>query len=352
MAADFIEQEWEPAFHQATRIISRRASGIDEVIVCGCGDSHHAARNLELALMLWTGRRVRAAPAMEASRYLIPSARSNADRTLVVGISASGEVARTIEAIEMAIAKGMPTLAITGSPESTLGRSAEMTFSLITRDFPAGPGLINYLASLLMGYGLAVGLAPQSRENELSSALEQVPEVLRERRTEQIEMGEKAARNNSRGGVVFLGSGPAYGSALFSAAKAIEAAGVQAWGQDVEEWAHLEYFCEPSRMPTWLLSSKGRSHGRETEIKAAANAIRRQFYWSVWGSDRWSLGIGEALAPLGLWVGPVAFANQLAVELNERPFRDFGGGRSQIEGGGASRIRTSVRISLEDVSLD
>ncbi|MEZ4707109.1 MAG: hypothetical protein R3A44_07890 [Caldilineaceae bacterium] len=36
--------------------------------------------------------------------------------------------------------------------------------------------------------------------------------------------------------------GPNYPTALFSAAKVLEAAGRHAMGQETEEWAHLQYF--------------------------------------------------------------------------------------------------------------
>lgn len=351
MAADFLETEWVPILEQAREVISSLASEIDEVILCGCGDSHHAARNLEMAMTAWTGRRVRSAPAMEASRYLMPVISPAADKTLVIGISASGEVARTLEAIELAAAMGALTLAITGSAESTLARTARMSLSLSTPAMPVGPGLLNYLASLLMGFSVAIALTPAPRQKELVCGLEEIPEVLRNWHAGQLELGEEVAQSYSEGAVVFLGTGPAYGSALFSAAKLIEATGVQAWGQDVEEWAHLEYFCEPSSMPTWLLSSRGRSSGRESEVEAAARAIGRQFYLSTWeGSKDWSPPTREALAPLGLWVGPVAFASRLALLMDEVPFRGFGGGRSHVEGGGASKIRSSKRISPDEAS--
>ena len=38
--------------------------------------------------------------------------------------------------------------------------------------------------------------------------------------------------------MVMVGSGPSYGTALFSAAKVVEAAGILAIGQDLEEWWH------------------------------------------------------------------------------------------------------------------
>jgi glucosamine--fructose-6-phosphate aminotransferase (isomerizing) len=349
IAADFLEAEWEPIKKRAREIISSCSSEIEEVILCGCGDSHHAARNLEMALTIWSGRQVRSAPAMEASRYLIPALNPAARKTLVIGISASGEVARTIEAIELGAAMGALTLALTGSEDSTLARTTQMTLSLPTPSIPQGPGLLSYLASLLMGYAVVDAIIPAPRREELKRAMEDLPELLRNWRIGQIEMGEEVANNYSEGAVVFLGSGPSYGSALFSAAKLIEAAGVQAWGQDVEEWAHLEYFCEPSSMPTWLLSSEGRSERRESEVAAAARAIGRQFYMSAWkGGMDWSSHARESLAPLGLWVGPVAFASRMAVLHNEQPFRGFAGGRSRSEGGGVSRIRSSQRVSSKE----
>jgi hypothetical protein len=104
-------------------------------------------------------------------------------------------------------------------------------------------------------------------------------------------------------------------------------------------------------MPTWLLSSKGRSSGRESEVEAAARAIGRQFYVSTWqGGVNCSPHAREALAPLGLWVGPVAFASRLALLTDEEPFRGFMGGRSHDEGGGASKIRSSERVSPDEAS--
>jgi glucosamine--fructose-6-phosphate aminotransferase (isomerizing) len=351
MAPGFLEKEWGPINEQAREVISNQAAEIDEVILCGCGDSHHAARNLEMAMAVWTGRRVRSAPAMETSRYLLPEIYPTAHKTLVIGISASGEVARTLEVIELATAMGAHTLAITGSTESTLARTAQMSLSLSTPTMPVGPGLLNYLASLLMGFSATVALAPAPRQKELEYCLEQTPDVLRDWHGGQIELGKEFAKGYSEGAIIFLGTGPAHGSALFSAAKLIEAAGVQAWGQDVEEWAHLEYFCEPPTMPTWMLSSRGRSSGRESEVEAAARAIGRQFCLSAWeGGKDWTPQAREALAPLGLWVGPVALASQLAILKDEVPFRGFGGGRSHVEGGGPSKIRSSERIKPNEAS--
>jgi glutamine---fructose-6-phosphate transaminase (isomerizing) len=73
--------------------------------------------------------------------------------------------------------------------------------------------------------------------------------------------------------LVMVGSGPSYGTALFSAAKMTEAAGVFAAGQDVEEWCHVETNAYPDDMPVFVIAPPGRSHWRAAELAAQA---RRQ----------------------------------------------------------------------------
>jgi glucosamine--fructose-6-phosphate aminotransferase (isomerizing) len=348
LASEHIALMWPRARDQARESLKGWARKIDSIILCGCGDSHHAALSLEMALSIWTGLNIWASSAMKTARYLVPELGSNAGRTLVIGISASGEVARTLEAVESAHLVGAPTLAITGRQDSSLAHAAHMTISLAEPALPHGPGILGYISSLLMGLAVVDALAPSSAQHELGAAIEATPRLLEPWCKEQMDRGEGLANEVDRGAIVFLGSGPAYGSALFSAAKVVEAVGISAWGQDVEEWAHLEYFCEPDIMPTWLLSASGRAMSREAEILEAAHAIGRRIVISRWeGAVNWSPQAREALAPLGLWAGPAAFASHLADRLGEQPFRGFGGGRSPEEGGGASRIRSSQRVLPE-----
>ncbi len=349
MAAEYLAQSWPLAREQGSDALTQDYASVKEIVLCGCGDSHHAAEGLGFALQIWTGCRTRAVHSMKAARYLIPCIRSQDGEILVVGISVSGEVARTIEAIEVASAMGMRTLAISGSAESTLAEIAEKALILSTPSLQHGPGLLNFLASLLMGYSVAFALSKASIREEIDQVLRAFPKVLAAWQERQEAHGFEFAEQHTDAPIVFLGSGPAYGAALFSAAKVIEASGGAAWGQDVEEWAHLEYFCEPPHMPTWLLGARGRSTSREIEVEEAARRIGRHFTRSVWeGSEGWSDFVCEAVAPLGLWAGPVAYASRRAELLGERPFRGFGGGRSREEGGGASRIRSSQRITPED----
>lgn len=350
LAPEFIIQTWPEARDAAEATMAPIASDIMEVIICGCGDSHHAAVALETAFSTWSGRRVRAATAMAAARYLTPQFRSFNDGVLFIGISVSGEAARTLEAVELAGSSGVWTMALTADVDSSLGQAAHSSLSVPIPEAAAGPGLLNFLGSLLMGFAVARSLCGTSYQDEIDRCMHELAEAFEPWLAVEREKGAEFSKGMEEiQPVVFLGSGPAFGMAMFAAAKLIEAAGIPAWGQDVEEWAHIEYFAEPANLPTWLLSSGGRSLSREEEVADAARAIERNWIMSRWqGHARWTPSMREALSPLALWVGPAIFASRCAAQLGEAAFRGFGGGRSAEEGGGASRIRSSLRLRNPD----
>jgi glucosamine--fructose-6-phosphate aminotransferase (isomerizing) len=285
---------------------------------------------------------------MEAARYAIP--RSVGEGLLVAGISASGETARTIEAIRLAKEVGAQTLGITADPESTLASLVNSVLVLNLPEYPEGPGLISYLAALMAGYAIGAHLAETSLQEQIDNFLMGLPEALSEWVEGESSSGQDAAQNTDpTQPILFLGSGPVRGAAMFAAAKVIEAAGQSASSQDVEEWAHLDYFGDPSGLPIWLLSAGGRALGRELEIEEAAAQIGRTLILSKWSYGSESLR--EVLSPLALWVGPVAYSDSMMIRLGEEPFRGFSGGRDRAEGGGISRIRSSAQLhSLKDLS--
>lgn len=344
-APEFIARHW-PSLAEKAEDIFGGLGPLHRVVLTGCGDSHHAALGVLQAFREMSGAFVLAEPALEASRYLLPSFRGDPGLMLLIAISSSGEVARTLEAVEGAAARSMHTLAVTADPASRLAQAAERCLPVprVETSRPM-PGLLSYLASLLACYACASALAVRGKE-AFDRAMGEVPSVLEASWREAWQLGTSYADAKGGGACVFVGAGPAYGSALFGAAKLIEAAGEWGWGQDLEEWAHLEYFSEPPGMHTWLLETGGASASREGEIRNAAQAIGRTLLCSSWrGAPGWPARLSEALSPLGLWVGPTAYAARRQALRQEQPYRGFGGGRSRAEGGGASRIRSSERMT-------
>jgi glucosamine--fructose-6-phosphate aminotransferase (isomerizing) len=351
-APEFLGGSWLLTFEKAREIIGQFGEEVTDVILCGCGDSHHAAAGLEFAFQNLAQRNSQGLSSMSSSRYRIPQI-TRPEGTMVVGISASGEVARTLEALELAREAKAITVALTSDGSSRLARAATASISIPTPSFP-GPGLISYLASLMMGFALCGALAAEEEVNQIAALFDALPDRLEGWVEGQTRVGREVAElMGGRESIVFLGGGPLYASAMFSAAKVIESAGTHAWAQDVEEWAHLEYFCEPAGMLTWLLSAEGRCASREREVQSAAEAIGRRMLASRWPGEReLSAVYREAFSPLFLWAAPCAFAATYARLLGETPFRGFGGGRSREEGGGPSRIRSSERAaSLKETVL-
>jgi glucosamine--fructose-6-phosphate aminotransferase (isomerizing) len=55
---------------------------------------------------------------------------------------------------------------------------------------------------------------------------------------------------------------------LFSAAKLVEACGVNAIAQELEEWAHIQFFLKSPNLPTLLIAPPGRCYDRVLELAA------------------------------------------------------------------------------------
>jgi glucosamine--fructose-6-phosphate aminotransferase (isomerizing) len=99
--------------------------------------------------------------------------------------------------------------------------------------------------------------------------------------------------------MIWLGSGPSYGTAIFSAAKVVEASAVFAVGQDLEEWWHVERFAFPSDMPTFIIAPPGRSYWRSKDLAKVAKQMGRRVAAVVKSDD-------QEIAPLADFVLPVA----------------------------------------------
>lgn len=349
MAPEYLANYWPKAISQAQWFKPRR-SEISHILIGGCGDSHHAALGLELAFGTYSGHPTSVMEAMRLARYAPSLYGAEPETSLVIGISASGEVARTIEALEIWQELGAQTVAFTTNPDSSLARIAEQTLILPPPDIAHGPGLLSYLGSLLLGYASVVSMLEGPEQQRLEDLILQLPDQIFEWAGREKARAEEYAHTLTDGIPVFLGSGSAHGSARFGAAKVMEAAGERCWAQDVEEWAHLEYFCEPAEMSTILLSADGRSLSRENELLEAMKALGRNVFVSKWMAGKhWSVLEREIFSPLTLWVAPSAYASERATILAEVPFRDFRGGRDRKEGGGASRIRSSQRLGLREL---
>jgi glucosamine--fructose-6-phosphate aminotransferase (isomerizing) len=157
------------------------------------------------------------------------------------------------------------------------------------------------------------------------------------------------------GQFLIIGGGPSYANALFSAAKLVEACGANAVGQELEEWAHIQFFLKVPNLPTLLIAPPGRCLDRALELAATIqglsglctvvgahdeSALKDQaaHYFGIYGR------VDEALSPILTAMPAELLACHLAYAGEERFFRADGRG----VGVGRGRI-TDSRI-VRDVT--
>ncbi len=340
-------------------------TSVRRISLVGCGDSHHAAVGAELAFRQLAGIAAGAFSALTFSRYQACYLHPQGPNTdLVIGISVSGGVARTIEALKLSQRAGARGIAFTGSVEAPLGQAAEQVFPLKLpappRELPPGniPGVRSYAASQLALYAAAIRIgevraALTTREADgLRGELRELAGIAEA----TIAACEQPTREivdawDTPGHVVFVGAGPLYGTAMFSAAKLIEASGTPALAQETEEWGHIQFFNDTPAIPTVLIDADGRSAGRMAEIAQSAATIGRQVIAIVPAGERAIAAhahavlpvqgqVRECFAPLVYHIPGAMLAAEYATRIGAEYYRAFGDGRSEI----AYDIKTSAQI--------
>ena len=353
----------EPFAREAAKMLDDEVCrALERLHLIGCGDSYFAALAAEFAFESIAGLPTEAHNAMSFSRYGVvnfdlPSYPQRAQTSLVIGISVSGSVTRTIEGVLRARARGLRTLAVTSSTSTPIAQAAGAVLTTHVPDLPnaAGvqvPGSRSYLASLLMLFVCALRIA-EGRGQPVATWRAALMDTA-ERIAQTVALSDAAAQacaERTRDAVefVFCGSGPNFGTAQFCAAKVLEASGDAAIGQDVEEWAHLQYFARVPDTPTFLITARERDASRAEEVKVAMQTIGRRVIEiapAATGAapDLPYAPVPEVFAPLVACVPGMLFAAHRAALLGEPYFRAFGGGRSIEGGGGISRIRTSALV--------
>lgn len=261
-------ERWPGIFSRAQAAIQLRPSN---VVLTGCGDSFYAGLAVRDALEQLSGVPVVAAPAMEIARF--PTRLLGRDSVLI-GISVSGKVERTIEAVREHRKRGGTTIAISAFSDSDLAQAAETSVATEMRGTPGPvPGTANYLGSLLALYGLGFALAsrrggelkPDSVVTEALSALETT--LVEARRWANVIAPEL------RVPFFALASGPDFGSACFGVAKFIEAASTLGVAQDLEEWAHEQYFVTGPGRTVFVFAADPRAVDRAQRVARSARTV-------------------------------------------------------------------------------
>lgn len=332
------------------------------VLLTGCGDSFYAGLACELAFETWTGLPVDVQPSLSGARYAIPAMIPPA---VVFSISHSGRVSRTIETAALARSLELDTVAVSGNPQSPITKETQWSLAQPLQASGQTPGVRSYTQAQLLLLLSAIyigecrGVLSPLHATDLRQALRMTAEMLDaslEETNSRAHMLAEQWRDATQ--CLVIGSGPSYGNALFSAAKLVEACGVHAIAQDLEEWAHIQFFLKSPQMPTILIAPPGRSLDRAVEligvieglnssvtvVGACEDAILRAHASHYFEIDS---GVQEALSPLLTSMPAELLACHLAYLNDEHFFRADGRGM----GVGRGRI-TESRILRQVAELE
>ena len=255
------------------------------LVLAGSGDSLFAARSVLPALRRWSGIGAEVMTGIEFARYETPLLEPG---DVLVAISNSGGSSRTREAVALTRDRGIPVLGVTGSLDGPLADMVNRTLHRPVR--PAGfdtaghrraiVHMAEYFATLRALYGLALRLgvargrlSPRGADElraAIDGAVATVPEVAANAEADARVLAERLhARGTDT--VWVLGAGPNRGTAEYCAAKFHEQVPLNGVPQDLEEWAHLQYFLTLSwgeRGPVLVLAPPGNARDRAEEVVA------------------------------------------------------------------------------------
>lgn len=355
MRPAFIRDELDELDDLVHATLSREAcQRWTRVLLTGCGDSYYAGLACELAFETCTDLPVDVCPSLYGGRYAVSSMRPPA---VVFSISHSGQVSRTIETVALAHAQGLDTVAVSGTPGSPITRETDWVLAHKLEVSGRTPGVRSYTQAQLLlilsaiRIGECRGVLERAQAATLKGELRRTADIL-EAGLEETDLAARALAEEWLQADQFLvvSGGPNYANALFSAAKLVEACGVNAVGQELEEWAHIQFFLRSPRLPTIVIAPPGRCSERAIELVEVMQGLgclvavvgashdlalmcHAQHHFSIRET------VGEAFSPLLTSMPGELLACHLAQLSDEHFFRTDGRG----VGVGRGRI-TSSRV--------
>jgi sugar/nucleoside kinase (ribokinase family) len=249
------------------------ANGIENLFITGCGDSAFAGSVAALAFVKHAGVRAEGVHALDMARYQV---RYLPPRSAVIGVSFSGKVGRTAEALAQAGRFGHLTIALSNEPEGQVAKASQHMLPIEVATLGFSPGTSTYLGMVATLTDLAVrwGAARGRDTSQARAVLDTVPKLARETLLAADEPCREAAELlRDRPWVSFLGAGPNEASARFGAAKLFEGPQIMGVSTNVEEWAHEEYFVTTPGTPVVIVAPSGAAYSRAEEILSEVNFI-------------------------------------------------------------------------------
>jgi len=330
-----------------TTITPELARRVGKVYLTGCGDSYFATLAARLFYDHVVGLPVEPVEGMEFSRYVAPYALS--DDALVIVVSNSGRASRTVEAAIQSRRRGATTIAATAYADRPLAQEADAVIlgslpnvraTLASLEMAVSDGALSddvwdlsepgaaqrlartigvggsfqllmlglgaYYASVLILYLIGLRLAVL-RGRLVAAEADRIRARLADSIDDVIATADRlrepvtglARTFRDQDTFLFLGSGPSYATALLSAAKLFEQPHLNGVPQQLEEWAHQQFFfTRPGGPPVFFVVPPGESRDRALEQMEGSRRVGATVVGICDAEDEEIIGLADYALPI------------------------------------------------------
>ena len=335
---------------------------VKKVVLTSCGDGYAACLAAKRAFERFLQIPIEVVDPLSLGRYYQMKwvGESPCD-PLVIAVSNSGMVTRVVEAVERMRSHNALTIAVTGNPDSPLGKAAEKHIVPKIPKFESSPGIRSYAVLQMIVYLLAIRMGEvrlkytMDQANEYRREVRELPGMfLKDAEAVFAKTLEVAKEFKDCTSAEMIGCGADYGTAWYGHEKMYEAAGIPAVHLDSENWFHVNYFLKDVKNTLTMVfaSKENEAHSRTKELVTRMNQMGRRF---VLVTDDESLeapyrfltpasGNGLFMAMCGHMV-PALVAGYLAAMREEPYSRGFKG--IWAEGEGVYNTVNSEKVSID-----
>lgn len=249
----------EPIILNEVKLTKDTLKELNRIQIIACGTSLHAAMIGKYIIENFCGIAVD----VEASSEYIYRKTVTDNKTLVIGVSQSGETADTLTAIKQAKAKGSHVLIITNRPDSAMAREADSLVPVSAGIEVSVAATKSYIAQLVSFYLLAMYMAEikgsmdTSVLTSLKADLTQIPQKIEQllSHKEQIQVCAKKYANTKD--FIYVARGINFPTALEGALKLKEISYINATGYPAGELKHGPIAMLDESMPVLSILMKG-----------------------------------------------------------------------------------------------
>ena len=233
---------------------------LERIQIIACGTSMHAAMVGKYIIEEYADIPV---DVEASSEYIYRNTITN-EKTLVIGVSQSGETADTITAIRQAKAKGSHVLIITNRADSTMARDADSLICVDAGIEVSVAATKSYTAQLMSFYLLMLYLAEtkgcisEKDASRIKEQMLQLPQKLEEVLSHKEKIQECAKTFANSKDFIFIARGVNFPVALEGALKLKEISYINATGYSAGELKHGPIAMLDETMPVFTILMKGR----------------------------------------------------------------------------------------------